>query len=316
MCLAWRYKLWGRRPGQAAGMDLPSQPNAESSGPNGQAACARVLALEVIRRMRGASQPYLLRCADDSSYVVKFQNNPQHVRVLANEMLAGRLALLIGLPVATPAFVEVSPALIRGNPPLELEIGSRRVLCLAGLQFGSRYPGVPSQTLVVDFLPDRLLKKVRNIASVFLGGFVFDKWTCNCNGRQVIFFRSVDEEDPGYSALLIDQGFCFNDGDWSFPDSPIRGLYPRRLVYEKVVGFKSFEPFLSTVENLDRSQIEACLSQVPEEWCGPDPGQLQQLAERLYKRRRGIRQAIIEAKGGSLKPFPNWRETGVVAQST
>ena len=142
-----------------------------------------------------------------------------------------------------------------------------------------------------------------------MGGFVFDKWTCNCNGRQVVFFRSVEEEDPGYSALLIDQGFCFNDGDWSFPDSPIRGLYPRRLVYENVVGFKSFEPFLSTIENLDRSQIEACLSQLPKEWCGPDPGQLQQLAERLYKRRRGIRQAIIDAKGGTLKPFPNWRET-------
>jgi len=297
-------------------MDSYSQSNVESSGPDGQAAWAPVRALEVIRRMRGASQPYLLRCADDSSYVVKFQNNPQHVRVLANEMLAGRLAMLIGLPVATPAFVEVPPALVRGNPPLELEIGPRRVLCLAGLHFGSRYPGLPGQTLVVDFLPDRLLSKVHGLASVFLGGFVFDKWTCNCNGRQVVFFRSVNDEDPAYSALLIDQGFCFNDGDWSFPDSPIRGLYPRRLVYEKVEGFKSFEPFLSRIENLDSSQIEECLLRMPEEWCGPDPGQLAQLAERLFKRRRGIRQAIIEAKNSSLKPFPNWRETERVARST
>ena len=80
--------------------------------------------------MRGASQPYLLRCADESNYVVKFQNNPQHVRILANEMLAARLAMLIGLPVAAPAFVEVRRSLIRGTPPLELEIGSRRELCL------------------------------------------------------------------------------------------------------------------------------------------------------------------------------------------
>jgi hypothetical protein len=297
-------------------MDSHSQPNLESSGQEGQAADAPVLALEVIRRMRGASQPYLLRCADDSSYVVKFQNNPQHVRILANEMLAGRLAMLIGLPVATPAFVEVPPALIRGDPPLQLEIGPRRMLCLAGLHFGSRYPGVPSQTLVVDFLPDRLLSKVRSLASVFLGGFVFDKWTCNCNGRQVVFFRSVDEEDPSYSALLIDQGFCFNDGDWSFPDSPIRGLYPRRLVYEKVEGFKSFEPFLSRIENLDSSQIEECLLRMPEEWCEPDPSQLAHLAERLYKRRSGLRQAIIEAKNSSLKPFPNWRETERAARSS
>ena len=290
-------------------MDSQSQSNLESSGQESQAAGAPVLALEVIRRMRGASQPYLLRCEDESSYVVKFQNNPQHVRVLANEMLAARLAKLIGLPVATPAFVDVPSALISGNPPLELEIGPRRVQCLAGLHFGSRYPGVPSQTLVVDFLPDRLLSKVRSLASVFLGGFVFDKWACNCNGRQVVFFRSVDEEDASYSALLIDQGFCFNDGEWSFPDSPIRGLYPRRLVYEKVEGFKSFEPFLSRIENLDKSQIEECLLRMPEEWCGPDPSQLGQLAERLYARRRGLRQAIIEAKNSSLKPFPNWRET-------
>jgi hypothetical protein len=256
--------------------------------------------------MRGASQPYLLRCADDSSYVVKFQNNPQHVRVLANEMLAGRLAMLVGLPVATPAFVEVPPGLIDGPPPLELEIGPRRVLCLAGLQFGSRFPGAPNQTLVVDFLPDRLLRNVKNLADVFLGGFVFDKWTCNCDGRQVIFFRFVDEQGPAYSARLIDQGFCFNDGEWSFPDSPIRGLYPRRLVYEKVEGFKSFEPFLSRIENLELSQIEECVSPMPDEWCGPDPCQLSRLVERLHKRRRGLRQAIIDAKNSSLRPFPNW----------
>jgi HipA-like protein len=295
-------------------MDSHSQPHGEPSRPEGPAGHNPILALEVIRRMRGASQPYLMRCADESNYVVKFQNNPQHVRILANEMLAGRLAMLIGLPVAAPAFVEVPPGLIRGTPPLELEIGSRRELCLAGLQFGSRYPGAPGQTLVVDFLPDRLLSRVKGLASLFLGGFVFDKWTCNCDGRQVVFYHSVNDEDPAYSALLIDQGFCFNDGDWSFPDSPIRGLYPRRLVYDEVRGLKSFEPFLSRVENLDSSQIGECISQMPGEWCGPDPGKLNQLAETLYKRRRGIRQAIIDAKNSSLKPFPNWRETNVIAR--
>ena len=94
-------------PRQAAWMDLHSQPRGQPSRQEGEAGNNAVLALEVIRRMRGASQPYLLRCADEASYVVKFRNNPQHVRVLANEMLAARLAMLIGLPVADPAFVEV-----------------------------------------------------------------------------------------------------------------------------------------------------------------------------------------------------------------
>ena len=41
-------------------------------------------ALEHIRRMRGGAQAHLMRCSDSFYYVVKFQNNPQHVRILAN----------------------------------------------------------------------------------------------------------------------------------------------------------------------------------------------------------------------------------------
>ena len=264
-----------------------------------------VRAVEFVRRMRGASQPCLLGCDDGASYVVKFQNNPQHVRVLANEMLASRLALLLGLPVPDPAFVDVSLELINRSPGLMLELGSASQPCLPGLHFGSRFPGIPSRTLVVDFLPDRLLRRVSNLAAVFLGGFVFDKWACNCDGRQVIFHRSADQEGSSYSAWLIDQGFCFNDGEWNFPDSPIRSVYPRRLVYESVRGLRSFEPFLSRIENLDADQLERCARQIPSEWCGED-GQPLRLAARLYERRRRLRQALIDAKNSSLQPFPNW----------
>ncbi len=278
------------------------------NGPPGAGATPTVRAVEFVRRMRGASQPHLLRCADGENYVVKFRNNPQHVRVLANEMLASRLALLVGLPVPGPAFVEVPVELVAGNPLLELEIGPRREPCAAGLHFGSRFPGAPGETLVVDFLPDRLLKSVvKKTPAVFLGAFVFDKWTCNCDGRQVIFYRSVDQEGSTYSAALIDHGFCFNDGDWNFPDSPIRSLYPRRLVYDGVIGLKSFEPFLSRIENLEAAELEECLRGIPQEWCGENPEQLTILAERLFERRRRVRQALIDARNSALSPFPNWK---------
>ena len=267
-----------------------------------------VRAVEFVCRMRGASQPHLLRCADGENYVVKFRNNPQHVRVLANEMLAGRLAQLIGLPVPSQAFVEVPKELICGNPMLEFEIGARREPCVPGLQFGSRFPGTPGATLVVDFLPDRLLKSVvKKTPQVFLGAFVFDKWTCNCDGRQVIFYRSVDQEGSTYSAALIDHGFCFNDGDWNFPDSPIRSLYPRRLVYEGVRSLNSFEPFLSRVENLNVSELEECVRCIPDDWCGEHPEMLGRLAECLDERRRRVRQALIDAKNSALSPFANWK---------
>jgi hypothetical protein len=266
----------------------------------------KVRAVEFVRRMRGASQPCLLRCDDGANYVVKFQNNPQHVRILANEMFASRLALLLGLPVPDPAFVEVPSELIQAEPFPEFGVGPRAGPCSAGWHFGSRFPGLPSKTLVLDFLPDRLLRRVRNLSDLFLGALIFDKWTCNCDGRQVIFCRGVDEEGTAYSGFLIDQGFCFNDGEWNFPDSPLRGLYPRRLVYEKVRGLQSFEPYLSMVENLNTVQLEECVRGIPAAWCGTDPAQLERLAERLYERRRKLRQAIVDAKNSALRPFPNW----------
>ena len=46
--------------------------------------------------MRGGAQSHLMLGSDGNLYVVKFQNNPQHMRVLANELLATRLAEAIG----------------------------------------------------------------------------------------------------------------------------------------------------------------------------------------------------------------------------
>lgn len=266
-----------------------------------------IRAMEFVCKMRGASQPSLLRCEDGENYVVKFRNNPQHVRILANEMLASRLALLLGLPVPGPAFIDVSPDLIAGNPMLQFELGRGREACLPGVQFGSKFPGSPAHTLVVDFLPDRLLRRVTSVDKVFVGALVFDKWTCNCDGRQAIFFRTADQEGSAWSAALIDQGFCFNDGEWNFPDSPIRSLYPRRLVYEKVRGLSSFEPYLSRLENLDASELEECGRGIPEEWCGGEWELFVRLVERLDERRRRVRQALIDAKNSSLAPFPNWK---------
>jgi glutathione synthase/RimK-type ligase-like ATP-grasp enzyme len=53
-----------------------------------------------------------MRCSDGQYYVVKFRNNPQHLRVLVNEMLATRLAERAGLPVPITEVVEVEQWLI------------------------------------------------------------------------------------------------------------------------------------------------------------------------------------------------------------
>ncbi len=47
----------------------------------------------------GGAQSQLMLGADGKFWVVKFQNNPQDVRVLANELIATRLAAAVGLTV-------------------------------------------------------------------------------------------------------------------------------------------------------------------------------------------------------------------------
>jgi hypothetical protein len=63
-------------------------------------------ALEQIRRMRGGAQSRLMPRSDGYYYEVKFQNNPQHRRILVNEMLGTKLAARLGLPTVPAAICE------------------------------------------------------------------------------------------------------------------------------------------------------------------------------------------------------------------
>src|SRR5256885_17147966 len=100
-------------------------------------------ALEQIRRMRGGAQSHLMRCDDGNYYVVKFQNNPQHRRILVNELLGTRLAGRLGLPTTPTAINHGSEELIRLTPELSRELPLGRGPCQAGREFGSRSPGDP-----------------------------------------------------------------------------------------------------------------------------------------------------------------------------
>ncbi len=268
-------------------------------------------AVEHIRRMRGGAQAHLMRCKQDSFpeedffYIVKFQNNPQHPRILANEMLGTALAARLGLSTAPREVIEVGPDLIELTGELVIQLGVARTSCRAGRQFGSGYPGDPRQVTVHDFLPDEQLLQVENLDD-FIGMLVFDKWTCNTNGRQAIFFK-----EPGrsrYQAWMIDQGFCFNAGEWNFPDAPLRGLYARHRVYESVHGMESFEPWLGRLEKrITESVLDEVQSQIPPEWYNFDQEALFRLLEQLYHRRTQVREWIVGAKNSYRQPFLNWK---------
>ena len=262
-----------------------------------------VQAVQHIRRMRGGAQGQLMLGADGHAYVVKFQNNPQHTRVLANEFLASRLALAAGLTAPEVELVEVSSWLIDNTPELEIDLGRSRERCRPGLQFGSRFVGGLMPGQVVDYLPAEQLAELKNFAE-FAGILALDKWTGNANGRQAVFARK--QRERRYRAVFIDYGFCFHAGEWRFEDIPLRGVYPRNDVYREITGWGSFEPWLTLLETMPAETVWAAAGEVPPEWYGGDMGEMEALVEKLLARRAKIRELIEAFAFSDRRPFPKW----------
>jgi hypothetical protein len=262
-----------------------------------------VVAIQQIRRMRGGAQSHLMLAADGNLYVVKFSNNPQHVRVLANELLATRLATAIGLAVPPCDVIEVTEWLIQNTPELNFEQRGGALPCQAGLHFASRWVGglMPGQT--VDYLPQEQLLEVRNLAE-FAGMLALDKWTCNINGRQAVFQKGRRERR--YKATFIDQGYCFHAGDWKFIDASLGGVFAENTVYREVTGWPSFEPWLSRIESLPAETAWAIAEVIPPEWYGGDLSALEDLLARLQARRARVRELITGFRESARRPFPNW----------
>jgi hypothetical protein len=140
-------------------------------------------------------------------------------------MLATNLGLVLGLPMPQADVIEVSDWLIEQTEGLRIELGGSKIPCRSGKQLGSLYVGCESPGMSFDYLPRELLERVLNIED-FPRVLVPDKWTCNSDGRQAIFCRKAPRSQL-YAATFIDQGYCFNAGEWTFPDSPSRRIRER-----------------------------------------------------------------------------------------
>ena len=268
---------------------------------------ACISAVQHVRRLRGGSQSQLLRASDGLYYVTKFQNNPQHVRVLTNEMLATRLGELLKLPVPRVSPIEVCGWLIEHTHELRIDMAGLQTPFKPGVHLGSAYVVDPMEGRLFDYLPESLLQQVTNIED-FARVIVLDKWTCNADGRQAVFSRQAKRRGT-YKATFIDQGYCFNAGEWNFPDYPLRGVYGRNCVYNHVTGWDAFEPALTRAEEMDVDQIWRIAAEIPAEWYEFDTAGLNRLVEELYSRSAVIRALITAFRQSSRTPFPNWTST-------
>jgi hypothetical protein len=126
-----------------------------------------------IRAMRGGAQSHMLTASDGHTYVVKFANNPQSVRVLANEWIASSIGRALGLTIPEPAILYVPASLVESSPSLVIRLSSSTLKCSHGLAFGSR---VISGDEAFDYLPESLFERIEN-RQEFVGAYA---WTNGC----------------------------------------------------------------------------------------------------------------------------------------
>lgn len=266
--------------------------------------------------MRGGAQAHLMEAEDGHFYVVKFANNPQHRRILVNEWLATAIFDHLRLQTPPVACVELTDEFLAANPEVYMQLGTRRLPPDAGWHYGSRYPGDPQRIAVYDFLPDALLRSLHNLRD-FHGALAADKWLANSDSRQAIFHRAQVREishsiehplKKVFIARMIDHGFALNGPYWDFPDAALHGVYFRHCVYEGVTSIDSFEPWLSQIEAFPIEALDAAVRAMPPSWlAGDDRDAVDQVCEKLIRRRGRTRRLLAELRESRVNPFRDWQ---------
>ena len=113
--------------------------------------------------------------------------------------------------------MDVHPWLIEHSPELRIELCGRQTMITSGPSFGSRYVVPPTDGEVYDFLPETMTGRVRICPT--LRGTGLRQVDLRCRRSPGSVLEAPRRQIP---ATFIDQGYCFNAGEWSFPDAPLR----------------------------------------------------------------------------------------------
>jgi hypothetical protein len=242
--------------------------------------------------MRGSSQAHLVETEDGCFFVAKFAGNPQGNRTLINEWITGQLMNQVGICTPPMRVLQLSERLYRGGG-LFFQKGDKRIPVTETLHLGSECPVNPEKTAIFDFLPERLLPQVVNLAD-FARAFVVDKWLYQTDKRQAIFVR--EQKGPSvlsFRAYLIDNGMSFAGCQWELADAPMFGLCIQRGIYS-IIDMQNFcEEALSRIEAITEAALYASAEDIPSAWFSPgDDECLANLFVRLQRRKADLRSLV------------------------
>jgi len=279
-----------------------------------------VVATQVLRKMHGGSQAYLLAANDGKAYVTKLTGNPQHIRSVISEAFCHALVSNLDVRVPAAASVLITSEFLGRHPEFGVEGLCGRQCAEPGLHFGSQYPGDTELDAVYDDLPSSLFGQVENRGD-FAGILVFDVWTMQSDRRQAVFVRERvrsgrrPARKRSFIAYMVDHGMAFGGVKWDFVVGPTKQALQSPAAYETIRGPEDLEPWLAAVEKFPEAAIWDAVSRIPSGWIRETPGELEAVAEGLTKRRRVVRDEVFRLVRGAAEHFPGWDTARAIMSS-
>jgi hypothetical protein len=215
----------------------------------------------------GVTKPYYIACDDGEIYAVKFKQNPEGARVLANEFVCAELAQKLYLTTPIPSTIQISREFIKDYSGIISEhIGSD---IQSGLHFGTMQIKKAFQ-----ITNTRMIKSASNI-DIVPEILIFDQLVCNTdrdrNGGNLLFDFAKNE------IVVLDHSHAFDLGAiWDAAQLRHRIGNPFFLfdsygyVYKKLIPFISgnnpFHSIISKLKGISNEAIWHIISNIPDEW--------------------------------------------------
>jgi hypothetical protein len=231
-----------------------------------------------LRKLRGASQPILVKASDGLLYVLKFARNPQGPNLLFNEVIGTELYKAFGLPVPEWRPLLLTDSFIDSNPACWFESIDGPIRPSAGLCFGSRFLGQPAES-VWEILPGSYFGRICN-RHAFALAWMLDVCANHCDHRQALFVRLPDGR---LQAVFIDHSHMFGGPRGINSPHPITPRFLDHRVYED----DFMASFWRSSGMLDATSLWNLLKFLPADWQSmPAIGHFHRCIEQLTDRRR------------------------------
>ena len=251
-----------------------------------------VTAVEFVRKVRGASQPVILKCSDDKFYLVKMHENPAGSHVLANEFIGSTLALAVGLSVPNYEVVHMSEDFIMSNPALWFEGPKGRYPPTEGFHFGSSFMNyewarrIGIKPSVGEYVGSWRIPDIVN-RQEFLAMLILDVFANKQTPRKALFVG-----DRLLRAYFVDHGHVLDENTVDNDEGCNRCLHSDLALYEGLWDWRVVARHIEQLRTLTEVFLTNPLKFIPYEWYAG-----REATDNLYLYRR------LDAMPEMMKPY-------------